>query len=100
MCSIGQWGLPTVSTASVFGMLSGVMASMLESLGDYYACARMANVPPPPTHAINRGNSILHLAWHVRCRWRDIGPTVTNVADNKIYLVAYNAYTMYSKLIQ
>lgn len=54
----GQWGLPTVSTAAVFGMMSGVLASMLESLGDYYACARMAKVPPPPMHAINRGIGI------------------------------------------
>ena len=47
--------MPTVSAASVFGMLSGVLASMAESLGDYYACARMSQVPPPPMHAINRG---------------------------------------------
>ena len=72
MCSIGQWGLPTVSTASVFGMLSGVMASMLESLGDYYACARMANVPPPPTHAINRGNTILHVLFSLFARQHDV----------------------------
>ncbi len=51
----GQWGLPTVSSAGVFGMLAGVLASMLESIGDYYACARMAQVPPPPMHAVNRG---------------------------------------------
>ena len=55
---VGQWGLPTVSSAGVFGMLAGVLASMLESVGDYYACARMAQVPPPPTHAINRGKKI------------------------------------------
>merc|ERR1740128_963556 len=38
----GQWGLPTVSLASVFGMLAGVLASTIESIGDYYACARLA----------------------------------------------------------
>ena len=36
-------------------MLAGVLASMIESIGDYYACARLAGAPPPPTHAINRG---------------------------------------------
>ncbi|XP_077979331.1 solute carrier family 23 member 1-like [Glandiceps talaboti] len=51
----GQWGLPTVSAAGVFGMLAGVLASMVESIGDYYACARLSGAPPPPTHAINRG---------------------------------------------
>ncbi|XP_030846221.1 solute carrier family 23 member 1-like [Strongylocentrotus purpuratus] len=51
----GQWGLPTVTVAGVFGMLAGVIASMIESVGDYYACARMAGAPPPPNHAVNRG---------------------------------------------
>ena len=36
-------------------MLAGVLASMIESIGDYYACARLSGAPPPPTHAINRG---------------------------------------------
>ncbi|XP_033761401.1 solute carrier family 23 member 1-like isoform X2 [Pecten maximus] len=51
----GQWGVPTVSFAGVFGMLAGVLASMMESVGDYYACARLAGAPPPPVHAVNRG---------------------------------------------
>ncbi|XP_020615395.1 solute carrier family 23 member 2-like isoform X2 [Orbicella faveolata] len=51
----GQWGRPTVSAAGVFGMLAGVLASMIESIGDYYACARLSGAPPPPKHAINRG---------------------------------------------
>lgn len=38
----GQWGLPTVSAAGVLGMMAGVVASMIESIGDYYACARIA----------------------------------------------------------
>jgi len=50
-----QWGIPTVSAAGVFGMLAGVLASAIESVGDYYACARLAGAPRPPTHAINRG---------------------------------------------
>lgn len=55
---LGQWGLPTVSAAGVFGMLAGVLASMIESIGDYYACARLAGAPPPPKHAVNRGIGI------------------------------------------
>lgn len=51
----GQWGLPTFSTAAIFGVLAGVLASAIESVGDYYACARLAGAPPPPKHAINRG---------------------------------------------
>ena len=45
-----QWGLPTVSAAGVFGMLAGVLASAIESVGDYYACARLAGATAPPVH--------------------------------------------------
>ncbi|XP_069977609.1 solute carrier family 23 member 2 [Penaeus vannamei] len=51
----GQWGMPTVSVAGVVGVMAGVISSIVESIGDYFACARVANVPPPPTHALNRG---------------------------------------------
>lgn len=47
--------MPTVTAAGVIGMLAGVIASMIESIGDYYACARLSGAPPPPAHAINRG---------------------------------------------
>ncbi|XP_050698188.1 solute carrier family 23 member 1-like isoform X2 [Eriocheir sinensis] len=50
-----QWGLPVVSVAGVMGVLAGVVASVVESIGDYYACARLSGAPPPPKHAINRG---------------------------------------------
>ncbi|KAJ8286323.1 hypothetical protein GJAV_G00037150 [Gymnothorax javanicus] len=50
-----QWGLPTVSAAGVIGMMSAVVSSIIESIGDYYACARLSGAPPPPIHAINRG---------------------------------------------
>ena len=52
---LGQWGTPTISAAAVVGMLAGVIGSMVESIGDYFACARIAGAPPPPHHAINRG---------------------------------------------
>jgi len=54
----GQWGTPTVSVAAVFGLLAGVLSSIIESVGDYYACARLSGAPPPPKHAINRGIGI------------------------------------------
>uniref|UniRef100_S4RZ62 Solute carrier family 23 member 2 n=1 Tax=Petromyzon marinus TaxID=7757 RepID=S4RZ62_PETMA len=50
-----QWGMPTVTAAGVIGMMSAMLASIVESIGDYYACARLAGAPPPPIHAINRG---------------------------------------------
>lgn len=36
-------------------MIAGVLASMVESIGDYFACARVSGAPPPPNHAVNRG---------------------------------------------
>ena len=40
--SLVQWGTPTVSVEGVFGMMAGVFASAIESVGDYYACARLS----------------------------------------------------------
>lgn len=51
----GQFGVPKVNIAGFVGILGGVMASIVESLGDYHACAFICNTPPPPVHAINRG---------------------------------------------
>ncbi|XP_066478586.1 solute carrier family 23 member 1 [Tiliqua scincoides] len=50
-----QWGIPTVTAAAVLGMFSATLAGIIESIGDYYACARLAGAPAPPVHAINRG---------------------------------------------
>lgn len=77
----GQWGLPTVSIASVFGMLAGVLAAMLESIGDYYACARLAGAPPPPTHALNRGIFIEGIACVLTGAWGS-GNGTTSFSEN------------------
>jgi nucleobase transporter 1/2 len=34
---------------------TATLYSITDSIVDYHACAKMARVPPPPTHAINRG---------------------------------------------
>ncbi|XP_062596493.1 solute carrier family 23 member 1-like isoform X2 [Saccostrea cucullata] len=54
----GQWGLPTVSAASYMGMMAATLTSIIESVGDYYACARISGESPPPAHAVNRGIAI------------------------------------------
>ncbi|KAF8785930.1 Solute carrier family 23 member 1 like protein [Argiope bruennichi] len=51
----GQFGLPTFSVAAVLGAIAGSFASIIESVGDYYACARLSGAEAPPKHAINRG---------------------------------------------
>ncbi|XP_073476858.1 solute carrier family 23 member 1 [Aquarana catesbeiana] len=50
-----QWGLPSITIAGVLGMFSATLAGIIESMGDYYACARLSGARPPPLHAINRG---------------------------------------------
>ncbi|XP_063966395.1 solute carrier family 23 member 1-like isoform X2 [Lytechinus pictus] len=51
----GQWGLPRITGPGVLGMIAGCTASIVESIGDYFACAKLSGAPPPPHHAMNRG---------------------------------------------
>jgi xanthine/uracil permease len=54
-----KWGVPDFGSATlwagVFGMLAGYLASMIESIGDYYACARISEAPVPTGRMISRG---------------------------------------------
>ena len=53
-----QHGMPVFSVAGFLAMLSGSLASMLESIGDYYSLADIAGLPQPPRHAVNRGIAV------------------------------------------
>nr|XP_044637100.1 solute carrier family 23 member 1-like isoform X1 [Equus asinus] len=77
----GQWGLPTISLAGVFGITAGVISSIVESIGDYYACARLVGAPPPPKHAINRGIGIEGLACLLAGAW-GTGNGTTSFSQN------------------
>lgn len=77
----GQWGRPTVSVASVFGMLAGVIAAMLESVGDYHACARVSGAPAPPAHALNRGIFVEGIACVLAGAWGS-GNGTTSFSEN------------------
>jgi nucleobase transporter 1/2 len=37
------------------GMMAATVCSIFESVGDYFAAARLSGAPLPPAHAINRG---------------------------------------------
>lgn len=50
-----QWGWPVFGVAAAMGMLAGFVASVVESIGDYYACARLSGAPPPTPRLVNRG---------------------------------------------
>ncbi|XP_039665401.1 solute carrier family 23 member 1 isoform X3 [Perca fluviatilis] len=81
MCFKGQWGMPTVSVSSVLGMMAGVLASTMESIGDYYACARLSGAPPPPTHAINRGIAVEGIGCILAALW-GTGNGTTSYSQN------------------
>ena len=89
--------MPTVSLAGVFGMLAGVVASILESIGDYYACARLAGAPPPPGSAVSRGmdNTSYSLpACSSRKEGRKEGNILFNIALSTFYLWLYGVEHM------
>lgn len=48
-------GWPSFVPSAIVGILAGYLASIVESVGDYYACARLAGAPPPSASQINRG---------------------------------------------
>lgn len=77
----GQWGVPTISVAGVFGIIAGVISSMIESVGDYYACARLCGAPPPPTHAINRGIGVEGIGCLLAGAW-GTGNGTTSYSEN------------------
>lgn len=54
---------------------------MVESVGDYYACARLVGAPPPPKHAINRGIGIEGLGCLLAGAW-GTGNGTTSYSEN------------------
>lgn len=50
-----QWGMPEVTAAFIVGMFAGVLASIVESLGDYYAVANITGSAAPSEQRINHG---------------------------------------------
>ncbi len=53
-----KFGFPKLNSifvAGTFGMLAGYLASMIESIGDYYTCARISDAPVPTEKMISRG---------------------------------------------
>ncbi|KAJ9531472.1 hypothetical protein QJQ45_015063 [Haematococcus lacustris] len=77
----GQWGRPTFSAASVITMAAGALAAMIESVGDYYACARMAGAPVPPGYVIGRGVGAEGLGCLMAGLW-GTGNGTTSYAEN------------------
>ncbi|KAH3813695.1 hypothetical protein DPMN_144590 [Dreissena polymorpha] len=62
----GHFGTPKFNSAFFVAMIAGVITSVIESIGDYFTCARLAGALPPPPHAINRGNNTKVLKRNIR----------------------------------
>jgi xanthine/uracil permease len=50
-----QWGVPRFEFALAVGMVAGVLASIVESFGDYHAVARLTGSGAPSEGRINHG---------------------------------------------
>ena len=92
-----------MSAAGVFGMLAGVLASMVESIGDYYACARLSGAPPPPKHAINRGIGMEGIGCLLAGAWGS-GNGTTSYSENigaigitKVCVFTQNEFDMHPR---
>jgi len=50
-----KWGVPQFKIALILAMVAAYLASMIESIGDYYAVARISEAPTPTSAMISRG---------------------------------------------
>lgn len=50
-----KWGFPQFHVALILAMVAAYLASMIESIGDYYAVARISEAPTPSASMISRG---------------------------------------------
>ena len=50
-----QWGMPLFTTSFIVGMFAGMLASAIESFGDYHSVARMAGEGAPNKRRVNHG---------------------------------------------
>lgn len=54
----GQFGAPSFSSAALVSFMVSTVLSVLDSIGDYSASAKIARAPPPPGFALNRGIAV------------------------------------------
>ena len=50
-----QWGMPLFTGSFIVGMFAGMLASAIESFGDYHSVARMAGEGAPNKRRVNHG---------------------------------------------
>lgn len=62
-------------------MLAAMVTAMIESVGDYYACARLSAAPNPPSPAISRGVLIEGIGCALAGMWGS-GSGTASYAEN------------------
>jgi len=96
------------NVSAFVGFLIATLVSILDSIGDYYACASICRAPPPPSHGVNRGIAIeglcSALSGAVGCghatttygetigaiRLTKVCPCISNFLLGFVYYIIYN----------
>ncbi|KAK3104361.1 hypothetical protein FSP39_000293 [Pinctada imbricata] len=105
----GMYGTPTIKATIFVGYMIATMISILDSIGDYYACARMSHVPPPPQHATNRGimvegiSTVISGAMGAPVATTTYGPNIgaigiTRVASRSVFITLGLIYIVFGLL--
>eukprot|EP00193_Tetraselmis_chui_P003957 CAMPEP_0177763228 /NCGR_PEP_ID=MMETSP0491_2-20121128/6760_1 /TAXON_ID=63592 /ORGANISM="Tetraselmis chuii, Strain PLY429" /LENGTH=588 /DNA_ID=CAMNT_0019279323 /DNA_START=84 /DNA_END=1850 /DNA_ORIENTATION=+ len=76
-----QWGHPTFDAGYFFAMLAGTLASIFESIGDYYAVAKLSGAPTPPRQILSRGIGAEGFGTLVSALW-GTGNGTTSYSEN------------------
>nr|KAG5714188.1 hypothetical protein BaRGS_018405 [Batillaria attramentaria] len=105
----GQFGMPSFHVGAFISFFIATIMSVLDSLGDYSACARACYVPQPPAFAFNRGIAVEGImstlagatgACHATVSFGgNIGAIgLTKVASRRVFQVIGVLYVVFSLL--
>ncbi|KAK7508622.1 hypothetical protein BaRGS_00000188 [Batillaria attramentaria] len=105
----GQFGAPSFHVGAFISFFIATIMSVLDSLGDYSACARACYVPQPPAFAFNRGIAVEGImstlagatgACHATVSFGgNIGAIgLTKVASRRVFQVIGVLYVVFSLL--
>ena len=78
---------------------------MIESIGDYYACATISGAPPPPKHAINRGigmegiGCLLTGIWGTGCGTTSYSNNIASLGITRVSIIEYSLFNSKMALI-
>ncbi|KAJ8321043.1 hypothetical protein KUTeg_002630, partial [Tegillarca granosa] len=108
---LSQFGAPHFSIDVFVTFIIATLVSVIDSIGDYYACARICKVPPPPSHAVNRGilvegcMSVVAGSLGIAHATNSYGPNlgalgITKVASIRVFItvgILYIAFGVFGK---